>query len=81
MGEWARRPGHVLIGPINHLRIAVVAQSVRSRKVAGVPALVGHLPHRYRLEVRAGRPFDLGGVNAAIDKVVLPVGGKVVVHM
>ena len=81
VGERARDPGHVLIGSINHLVIAVVAQPVRSRELTGVPALVGHLPHRYRLEVRVCRPLDLRRVNAAIDHVVLPVKSDVVVHL
>jgi len=79
--EGTMHPGHVLIGSINHLPIAVMGQPIRHREITGMPALVGHLPHRYRLKMRVGGPFDLRRVNATIDHVVLPVKSEVVVHM
>ena len=57
--EGTMHPGHVLIGSINHLPIAVMGQPIRHREITGMPALVGHLPHRYRLKMRVGGPFDL----------------------
>ena len=79
--EGTRHPGHFLIGPINHLVIAFAAQPVGPRDITGMSTLVGHLAHRYGLEARVGGPLDPGRVNTAIDEVVLPINGEVVVHV
>jgi hypothetical protein len=79
--EGTRHPGNVLAGAINHLAVTVMGQPVGSCEITGMPALVGHLPHRNRLKMRVGGPFDLRRVNTAIDHMVLPVKSEVIVHM
>jgi hypothetical protein len=76
-----RHPGNILTGSINHMAIAVVIQTIRHGKIAGMSAPVGHVPHRHRLEMRVRRPFDLGRINAAIDKVMLTVKGEIVIYL
>lgn len=81
MRKGARHPGNILSGAINNPGIAVVVQTIRHGKIAGTSTLVGHLPHRHRLEMGVRRPLDLGRIDPAIDDVMLPVKGEVVVHL
>ncbi len=81
MRKGTRHPGNILSGAINHLAIAVMVQTVRHGTIAGMPARVGHLPHRHRLEMRVRGPFDLGRINTVIDEVMLRVEGEVVVYL
>lgn len=81
MRKGTRHPGNILTGAINHPGIAVMVQTIRHGKIAGMAARVGHLPHRHRLEMRVRRSLDLGRIDTAIDEVMLRVEGEVVVHL
>jgi hypothetical protein len=76
-----RHPGNVLAGAINHRGIAVACHPVGHRKLAGMTAVIGHLAHGHRLEVRVGRVPDMRWVRAAVDEVMLRVEGETVVHL